>query len=41
MVLGAVGAEFEVISPPELTDQLRRIGEHFVRSTTLAGPGGR
>lgn len=33
MVLGAVGAEFEVIDPPELTVYLREWGERFVRST--------
>lgn len=34
MLLGALGAEFDVVAPPELTDHLRRIGERFTRSTT-------
>lgn len=32
MLLGAIDVEFEVITPPELTDHLRQIGERFVRS---------
>jgi predicted DNA-binding transcriptional regulator YafY len=33
MLLGAIDAEFEVVSPPELADHLRRIGQRFVSST--------
>jgi predicted DNA-binding transcriptional regulator YafY len=35
MVLGAVGADFEVVEPAELRDRLRSVGELLVRS---AGP---
>jgi hypothetical protein len=31
--LGAVGADFKVLAPPELRDHLRRIGELFTRAT--------
>jgi predicted DNA-binding transcriptional regulator YafY len=34
MALGSVGADFEVISPPELTAHLREWGERFVRATS-------
>lgn len=34
MVLGAVGAEFEVVDPPELAAYVREWGERFARSTT-------
>jgi len=34
MVLGAVGAEFEVIDPPELVTYVREWGQRFARSTT-------
>jgi predicted DNA-binding transcriptional regulator YafY len=33
MILGAVGADFEVLAPPELRDHLRHIGELFIRAT--------
>jgi predicted DNA-binding transcriptional regulator YafY len=33
MVLGAVGADFEVIEPVELRDHLRSVGELFLRGT--------
>jgi predicted DNA-binding transcriptional regulator YafY len=33
MVLGAVGAEFEVLGPPELADRIREWGTRFVRAT--------
>lgn len=32
LILGAVGVEFTVLSPPELTDHLRRMGELFSRA---------
>ena len=35
MVLAAVGADFEVVEPPELRDYVRRMGEFFVRSSRL------
>jgi predicted DNA-binding transcriptional regulator YafY len=34
MALGSVGADFEVIGPPELAAHLREWGERFVRSTS-------
>ena len=34
MLLGALDARFEVVSPPELTAHLRSVGERFVRFTT-------
>ena len=36
LVLGATGAEFEVVEPPELREHLRRLGELFVRSSAPA-----
>ncbi|MPZ63818.1 MAG: WYL domain-containing protein [Propionibacteriales bacterium] len=33
LVLGSVGAEFEVLEPPELTDYLRTMGELFIRAS--------
>jgi predicted DNA-binding transcriptional regulator YafY len=33
LTLGAVGAEFEVIRPPELVDRIRELGELFTRAT--------
>lgn len=33
LLLGTIGAEFEVVTPPELGERLRTIGECFVRST--------
>ena len=33
LLLGAVEADFEVVTPPELTERLRRVGERFTRST--------
>ena len=32
MVLAAVGAEFEIVNPPELRDYIRRLGEFFARA---------
>ncbi|MGH3775613.1 MAG: hypothetical protein ACRDRR_07730 [Pseudonocardiaceae bacterium] len=32
MILGAVGADFEVFSPPELVDHLREWGDRFSRA---------
>jgi predicted DNA-binding transcriptional regulator YafY len=34
MVLGALKADFKVVSPPELIEHLNDIGARFVRSTT-------
>ena len=34
MLLGAIDADFEVVQPPELADQLRAIGERFVAATS-------
>ena len=34
LALGAVGAEFEVLSPPELIEQIREWGERFNRAST-------
>lgn len=33
LILGAVGVEFTVLTPPELNDHLRRMGELFSRAT--------
>jgi hypothetical protein len=38
MVLGVVGAEFAVESPPELTDRLRAAGELLLRGRTDPAP---
>jgi predicted DNA-binding transcriptional regulator YafY len=32
--LGAIGAEFEVVRPAELTDRIRELGERFTRATS-------
>ncbi|MEO3922321.1 YafY family protein [Micromonosporaceae bacterium B7E4] len=40
MALGSLGAEFEVLSPPELTDQLREWSERFRRATATAPTAG-
>ncbi|MGI9003425.1 MAG: helix-turn-helix transcriptional regulator [Pseudonocardia sp.] len=37
MALGAVGADFEVLSPPELADHLREWGARFSRATAPNG----
>jgi predicted DNA-binding transcriptional regulator YafY len=37
MVLAAVGADFEVVDPPELRDYVRRTGEFFIRATRTVG----
>jgi predicted DNA-binding transcriptional regulator YafY len=31
IVLASVGADFEVLEPPELRDYLQRVGEFFLR----------
>jgi predicted DNA-binding transcriptional regulator YafY len=36
LALGAVGAEFEVLRPPELVDHIREWGARFTRATTTA-----
>jgi predicted DNA-binding transcriptional regulator YafY len=36
MLLGAIDADFEVLRPPELVDQLRAIGDRFLTSTASA-----
>jgi predicted DNA-binding transcriptional regulator YafY len=36
LTLGAVGADFEVIRPPELVDRIRELGELFTRVTREA-----
>lgn len=33
MILGAVGADFEVIHPPELVSYIREWGDRFTRAT--------
>ena len=33
IVLAAVGADFEVVDPPELRDHVRRIGELFTHAS--------
>ncbi|MGH3885607.1 MAG: WYL domain-containing protein [Pseudonocardiaceae bacterium] len=33
MALGAVAADFEVLSPPELVDHIREWGDRFSRAT--------
>ncbi len=38
MALGAVGADFEVLAPPELLDHLRDWGDRFSRATATNGP---
>lgn len=38
MALGSLGAEFEVVEPPELIDQIRSWGTHFLRAAQTAGP---
>ena len=35
MALGAIGADFQVISPPELLDQVRDWGARFSRAADL------
>jgi predicted DNA-binding transcriptional regulator YafY len=39
LTLGAVGAEFEVIRPPELADRIRELGDLFTRATADAKLG--
>jgi len=39
LALGAVGADFEVRSPPELLEHVRRWGDRFSRATGPAQPG--
>jgi predicted DNA-binding transcriptional regulator YafY len=34
MALGAVGAEFEVVRPPELADHIREWAARFTRATS-------
>ncbi|MBA2696552.1 MAG: WYL domain-containing protein, partial [Actinobacteria bacterium] len=38
MALGAVGADFEVLSPPELLDHVRNWAHRFSRATASTGP---
>lgn len=33
LVLGATGADFEVVSPPELVEHVREWGQRFGRAT--------
>jgi predicted DNA-binding transcriptional regulator YafY len=40
MTLGTTGADFEVVSPPELLDHVRDWGHRFSRATTPSEPGG-
>lgn len=35
MALGSIDAEFTVLSPPELADHLREVGERFARATSV------
>ena len=46
LALGSIGAEFDIVRPPELVDQLREWGGRFTRATDLSssdpamnGPG--
>jgi predicted DNA-binding transcriptional regulator YafY len=39
MLLGATGADFEVVSPPELLDQVRDWARRFTRAGLGASPG--
>jgi predicted DNA-binding transcriptional regulator YafY len=39
LLLGAVGADFEVVEPPDLRDHLRTIGTLFTRATSPPPPG--
>lgn len=41
MALGAIGADFQVISPPELLDQVRDWGRRFSRASATPHDGGR
>ncbi|MGH3899400.1 MAG: helix-turn-helix transcriptional regulator [Pseudonocardiaceae bacterium] len=41
MALGRVGADFEVLSPPELVDHIRQWGARFDRATSSATAGDR
>ena len=34
LVLGAAGAEFAVVAPPELRDRMQAWGERFARAAT-------
>jgi hypothetical protein len=34
MVLAIVGAEFDVVEPPELTDEVRRIGSVLTQAAS-------
>jgi predicted DNA-binding transcriptional regulator YafY len=36
LALGAIGADFEVIRPPELVDRIRELGELFTRASAAA-----
>jgi predicted DNA-binding transcriptional regulator YafY len=33
MAVGSIGAEFEVVEPPELADHIREVGQRFARAT--------
>jgi predicted DNA-binding transcriptional regulator YafY len=33
MAVGSIGAEFEVVEPPELADHVRAVGQRFARAT--------
>ena len=35
LALGSIGAEFEVITPPELVDHIREWGERFTRAVRV------
>jgi predicted DNA-binding transcriptional regulator YafY len=35
LALGSVGAEFEVLHPPELVERIREWGLRFTRATTI------
>jgi hypothetical protein len=41
MALGSLGAEFEVLGPPELHEQLAEWSERFARAARVAPGGGR
>jgi predicted DNA-binding transcriptional regulator YafY len=38
LALGAVGADFEVLGPPELVEHIREWGVRFSRAASLSGP---
>ncbi len=38
LLLGAIDGDFDVVSPSELAERIRQVGERFTRAATLADP---